>query len=263
MKYLFKAVIFIIVLLTFVGCLKNKLPENNERIEKIKEEGNDSIDWHNRVLEKWNNYNLLTIEGTERNLVKAEFKVFIADKTMEVYDFIDGKTSISIIEKGSKYLGFAVTRFKIEPIDKNWTWFLVVKIQDGERFWDGIIQISMAEFYEYISYNMLFLNCQYHEYSESIAVVNNSIDKKIGLIYFFDNVKNDIKIIDVEQIIPEELKNNYYISFNYIEKVDNNKFKFIISSDEILFGNLIWNVQTDEINIELIKPVNSITGREL
>jgi hypothetical protein len=230
-------------------------------------------EWNIKILELWNSYNLYTTNFTQETLVNVEFKTFSASELINIYDFNDGKTIIDIIENGTLYLGFAVTRFRIDPTDRNWTWFLIVKYREETGFWDGIIKISEAEFYEYIRNNMLFLNFEYsrrsHEieylYRTVISINNNIINRKVPIVYFIDNNDEVIKTMNVEiiEIILEGILKEYYISFMYDNINNKNTYVFSILSDEILFGKLLWNVEINEAEIQLIKPIDLNTGKEL
>jgi hypothetical protein len=250
-----------ITFVIFIGCSRSK---NLDLTSDMKEKTNND-DWHNEILEKWNDYNLYEYDDKNNIFTKVEYKIFFTDESINIYDFNDGKTIIDVIEKKSNYLGFAVTRFKIEPTDKNWTWFLVVKYKKDEGLWDGMIKISLAEFNDHIQNNMLSLNCQYHELSQSIAVINN-MKNVMPMIYFIDSSEERIIIMNNKQfegLMPDEVFTNFYISFSFFEKIDNKNFKFRIVSDEILFGDFIWNIETNEIDSNLVRPINQITGKEL
>jgi hypothetical protein len=268
-----------IAIVSTLGCSvkgKSNLPTaDRENIVLNEEVNNNGFEndfefngWITKTVQRWNEYNLFTITS-EETLTKAEYVIFTADETLFVFDYNDGKTLVGIVEPKSKYLGIAVTRFQIEPTDKNWNWFLVVKFQDGEGFWDGIINISMAQFYEYLQNNMLFFNTQSNELFKSnellrsIAVIT-SIGRKPVSIYFVDNINKRIKITDselMESALPEEIYSKYFISLNLKEILNKYEYIFKIGSDEIQIGFLTWNIQTDKINVE-IKPINTITGRE-
>jgi hypothetical protein len=265
---------FSIILVSFFSCVKSTQPKENidfknyMEINAVKEKNISSIDnWFSEILEKWNSYNLLTNGLGERK--KVIYKTFIANETLNVYDFNDGKTIIGIIDNKTEYLGFAVTRFNIERTDKDWTWFLVVKYKKNNGFWDGLIKISDTLFYEFIHSDMLFLNNEWRKISSEFKYVNEksivTIDGQIGkipIVYIIDNIEETIYFCKIKFIELEELANEYIISFAYNRNIDGIEYVFSIYSDEILFGNLIWNIKTDEIKLELINPINTITGKK-
>jgi hypothetical protein len=97
--------------------------------------------------------------------------------------------------------------------------------------------------------------------------------KKIALIYLIDNTNEMIKIIDRELVdrelierkaMPEEIYDKYSISFNLRRVTNVNEYMFtMLVAEEINFGSLLWNIQTEEISIELLtKPIFIINGRE-
>jgi hypothetical protein len=261
----FSCLLYSIFIITFSGCSKKITANISSKLEK---------NWITETLYRWNEYNLLT-NLNEETLVKAKYKHFFAEEPINVYNFNDGKTLVGTIE--AEYLAFAITRFKVDPKDRNWTWFLVVKYQQGDGFWDGIIPISIEQFMEYHQYGILFLNVNWNdefrnnEISCAFAILNQTMEK-IDPIYFLDNTSETVKIIDRDQInkkiievkaMPEEIYNKYFISFNLNGILNKNEYMFsILVAEEITFGNLIWNTKTDEINIEFIHPIFIITGKE-
>jgi len=220
--------------------------------------------WHSELLEKWNSYNLYAkIQN------RAVYKTLVADEPTNIYDFNDGKTIIDIIDKGIVYLGLAITRFKIENTDKNWTCFLVVKYKDNTNFWDGVIKINPSEFNEFIRYNMLFLNSEWckvnpeYNYPKNKSII--TIDDQIGempIVYLIDYAEEIIYSMNTTSIELKKLSSEYAISFLYIGNINEIEYEFSIRSDEILFGKVIWNIKSDEIKTELITPNNSIPGKE-
>ena len=259
--------VYLILLITLFGCSKKSITNIPSVVEKK---------WIIETLNRWNKYNLLT-NLNEETLVKAKFKIFSSEEPISVYNFNDGKTLVGTIELGSEYLAFAITRFKINPNDRNWTWFLVVKYQQGNGFWDGIIPISMEEFMEYYQYGILFLNVNWHdefrnnEISCAFASLHQT-EEKIDPIYFLDNSSETIKIMDRDQVnqkiiekkaVPEEIYDKYSVSFYLNRVIDKNEYSFsILVAEEIEFGNLVWNTKTNEIRIEFTHPIFIITGKE-
>ncbi|MCL2289137.1 MAG: hypothetical protein FWC34_00300 [Bacteroidetes bacterium] len=256
----------------------NHVMEIVNNFDKISDVGYDLLkniiieSWISETLEKWESHNLFTSQR-EKALIKVEYKIFVAEESINVYDFNNGKTMVGIIEKGAMYLGFGVTRFVLEPTDRYFTWFLAVKFQKGAGFWDGLIKINNTEFFQFLHYdNMLFLNVHYspllrsNKLTGTFAVVY-STDLRISLIYHIDNLNGNIKFFNselLEKALPSDLWDNeyYHVTFVFAEIVGPYEFKFRIISDIIFFGYLIWNIQINESNIYLTSPINVITGRE-
>ncbi len=219
------------------------------------------------VVAHWKTLGLYTSDDRDKRTVKpAAFEIRKALEPTSVLDFTTGKNIVGKLEKGQQYAVLAQTRFIVDSTDKNWKNFLVVKFDtDSTQFWDGLIQISQDEVLQ--NKSLMFWNCQYHYHDRSMATVEGE-DPKYSEVYVFEQVTGMVRKLDTKKLKGLSFAPKKGRNFDFIELVPTGKvedvagtFKFMILSNEVHFGSIIWDYPKDVVSVDLEKvPTDIYSG---
>jgi hypothetical protein len=222
----------------------------------------------NDIIKDLNSLNIYRTKDYDLNIAEKSF--FYAEKAsspIDVFDFQTGSNKIYKINKNDNFIVVAQTRFIVKENDKKWTHFYVVKCLDNmNRFWDGIISLdSINTKFD----KLLFLNCQFHYNNQTIATVEGE-NQKQTVIYIFDNTLGKIYKTDgIAELVALKFNKINDREFKYIQYIYNgekpdtyDKYQFSIISDELNFGNILWDYKNEKVTINVTDPIDIYTGKK-